>query len=400
MIPIHYIAQYFNQPVDLSRIRYFTLGARPTPAGAIGLDSSDQALLSFDTVSGLTVYRSALVWTDAENRVSQVAVDELRLAVSLPALAGEAGLRLKLSQEQLRRFRTGIRVHFSSLQKPASLMQPRLTAAVEREVTDYQFTLDTLNSLHNPPGLLFMRDGRLNAQKYPGPAAYDRLYRLMTARRVRAVGLAKTARLLEVIRPYARAIRGQVGDQPFAIPLGRAHLQQAHGDRASAFMKTLRHGASRQAYGGVGAVRFALSLAADRLHLVEFNLYDLAAFRPLVNSGQSLVDWARQTFGSRKAAVYSWDILPFVTDEDWQQLFIPTLEQLVFCASADNQPGHYPRALAEAHNRVKIKQAEVEPLRREILAALSRYQQVPETIPVQPEDPHQFDAEVVNQSPF
>ncbi|RMH00025.1 MAG: hypothetical protein D6706_04590 [Chloroflexi bacterium] len=316
----------------------------------------------------------------------------------MPALPGEAGLRLKLASEHLRRFRTGYRPVYAPLHKPPSFMSPRLVAAGEREVTDYRHATAYLNSLHHWPGQIFLRDGRLNAHKFPGPVAYDRLYRLMSARGIRAVGLAKTARLLVLLQRDARAIRQHVGDRPLVIPILRSHLSQAHPGHSSAFLKTLRHGDSAQAYGGAGAVRFALSITGDTLYLVEFNLYDLNCFRPLVFSGMTLTEWVRQTFGHNKRTVYSWDILQFVTVEDWEQLLIPVLEAIVYSAFANDEHGIYPRVLAEVHNRVKLRSSEIEELRRQILAELSRYNLAPEQVPAHYPDPHQFDPDVVNLS--
>ncbi len=393
---INYAAAYFNQTVTVTDLNYFTLGARPLTAGSAGLDSSDQNVLVFDTVSGITAYRSGLVLTNAANEITHQAIDDINLAVSLPTVQGEAGLRLKLAPEQLYRLRTGYRPYFATLHKPAALITPRLAAAIAREVSDYRLTQVFLNSVYNRPGLIFMRDGRLNAHKFPGPPAYDRLYRLAAARGVRVVGLAKTAHLLEILRPYARAVRRQVGDRPFAIPIVREQLALAHPGSDSAFLKTLRHGASNQAYGGAGAVRFALSISGDELGLVEFNLYDLNRFRPLVHSGQSLAAWAEQSFGRSKRTVFSWDILRFVTARDWTELFIPTLESLVYTAYAGDELGLYPRALGEAHNRVKLRWRDLEEIRRFLIAEFSRQGLTPEQIPIQPDDPHKTDPEIVN----
>jgi hypothetical protein len=150
--------------------------------------------------------------------------------------------------------------------------------------------------------------------------------------------------------------------------------------------------------GGVGAVRFALSLSSDELCLVEFNLYDLEHFRPLVASGYSLEQWAHQTFGMEKQVIYSWDLFPFVTERDWEQLFIPTLREVVYAAYTDTEIGMYPRALANVHNRVKLRLADLEATRRHVVVELGWYGVPPEMIPVAAEDPHKWDPDVANQN--
>ena len=86
-----------------------------------------------------------------------------------------------------------------------------------------------------------MLDGRLNAQAFPGPQAIDLLFRLMTVRGVRGVGVAKSGLLLDVVRPLARAIRRRVGWRPFCFPILREHLLDAYrGQQVTSSPKTLR----------------------------------------------------------------------------------------------------------------------------------------------------------------
>lgn len=392
------VAEYFNNERDLSKIPYRTLGAKPLEVGTVGLDSSDQDVLCFDSVSGIVAYRNGIVMVDKQNVVTHYSISEINVVSVLPTLPIESGLRLKLAMDQMRRLKTGYRPNYSPLQKPWPLMRPRLVGAAEREVEDYDNTRLFLCSVYARPGLMFMKDGRLNAQNFPGPRAYDLLYRHMAARFVRGIGIAKSGKVLDVTRPYARAIRKQVGDLPFAFPILREHLEEAHpGPRSKpGLRKTVRHGSSGQALGGVGAVRFGLSTWGDELCLVEFNLYDLGHFRSLVISGHTLEQWAQETFGPDKRAVYSWDILPFVTEQDFEQLILPTLEEIVFAAYTDTEIGLYPRALANVHNRVKLRRADVESTRRRIIVELGWQGVSPDMIPETVEDPHKWDPEIYN----
>jgi hypothetical protein len=205
------VAEYFNNEPNLSKIQYFTLGAKSLEAGTVGLDSSDQDVLCFDSVSGVVAYRNGLVLVDDHNEVTHCSISEIHVISVLPTLPIDSGLRLKLAIDQMRRLRTGYRPIYSPLEKTWPLMRPRLVGAAEREIEDYGNTRLFLNSVYARPGLLFMKDGRLDAQSFPGARAYDQLYRLIAARLVRGIGIAKSAKVLDVVRPYVRAIRKQVG---------------------------------------------------------------------------------------------------------------------------------------------------------------------------------------------
>ena len=390
------VANYFNSEPDLSKIRYFTLGAKPLEIGAVGLDSSDQDVLCFDSVSGIVAYRNGIVMVDDQNEVTHHSISEIQVVSVLPTLPIEPGLRLNLAIEQLRRLRTGYRPSYSPLEKPWPLMRPRLVGAVEREIGDYGNTRLFLDSVYARPGLVFMKDGRLNSQHFPGPRAYDLLYRRMAARLIRGIGIAKSGKVLEVVRPYARAIRKQVGYSPFAILISKEHLEAAHpGPRSKpGLRKTLRHGSSGQALGGVGAVRFALSISGEELCLVEFNLYDLENFRPLIALGHTLEQWAQGIFGQEKRTIHSWDIFDFVTDRDWEQLLMPILEEIVYTAYTETEIGLYPRALANVHNRVKLRYADLEAIRRSLIVELGRERITPEMVPVTLENDHKTDLEL------
>jgi len=314
-----------------------------------------------------------------------------------PRAPDEPRLRLKLAREQLQRLRTGYRPYYSSLKNPPALIPPRLVAAGERVIEDYRSVHLFLNSVYASETGLFMLDGRLNAQAFPGPQALDCLFRLMTMRKIRGVGVAKSGLLIDVVRSLARAIRRQVGERPFCFPILKEHLLEAYrGQQVTRSPKTIRHGSSSQALGGVGAVRFALSICTAHLCLVEFNLYDLQRFRPLVCTGTRLEEWAKRTLGAQHRSIYSWDLLPFVNDQDWEDLVIPTLEELVYCSYTDTEIGLYPRALAEVHNHVKLRFQDVEMERRQWIVELGR-QGVPlEWIPTEPEDPHKTDPDIAN----
>ena len=76
-----------------------------------------------------------------------------------------------------------------------------------------------------------------------------------------------------------------------------------------------------------------------------------------------------------------------MTDRDWEELFLPTLEELVYCSYTDTEIGLCPRALADVHNRVKLRFKDLEMERRRWIVELARQGIPPEMIPIEPEDP-------------
>jgi hypothetical protein len=318
-----------------------------------------------------------------------------------PTAPTEAQLRAKLTQEQAMRLTTGRRVFYSSLRSGPPMIAPRLVAAGVRIVEDYRRLQLFANSHYAVPGLLFMADGRLNAQNYPGAAAVDLQARLLRARGVRYVGLAKDGLLVSVVRRHARAIRKRAGTRPFAFPVLQDHLLIAYraSGQTSAAPKTLRHGSSSSALGGVGAIRFALSLAGEHVCIVEISLYDFEAFAGLVRTGERLESYVARRLGldtkhaTRLPAVYSWHVLSLVEPSDWERHIVPTLEELVFSAYTDTELGIYPRALADIHNHIKLRfdEPELELQRRQIIFELAAAGIPVETIPIVAEGPHKMD---------
>ncbi|RME60852.1 hypothetical protein D6779_01340, partial [Candidatus Parcubacteria bacterium] len=353
------LASYFRPAPAHFEVPYFILGSRRPQGYVAGTDSSHQDVLIFDEVSGVTAYRAGWVVTDPANRVVYKVRSEISLSYVMPTLRfpSELPYRIELARALYRRMRVARRTTYAHRYVKPVLVHPRQIAAQESEIADYQATRQFLNSIYALPGTLFLRDGRLFAENYPGPSAVDSLYRLMVARGVRAVGVVKSGKLVEVLRPYARALRARQGSAPFAFAVSREHLLQAYGGGGSnpPAALTLRHGASGNACGGVGALRFAFCPAMDVLFVLEFNLYDLRQLRPLVSSGMSLQAWWRNRNKGETSPVFSWDIFPLVEPQDWHDLFLPVLENLVYCGQTETELGLYPRALAEAHNYVKLR---------------------------------------------
>lgn len=402
------LGSYFNDTASgIEMPPYFTLGARSPAVGTASIDSSDQSVLTFDAVTGVAACRSGVNIVGVDQEVVRRDIGTIVYVTSHPTAPSGLQLRAKLALEQTMRMTTGVRPFYTSLRAGPPMIPPRLVAAGVRIVEDYRRIQLFANSIYTVPGMVFMADGRLNAQNYPGPAAVDRQARLLRARGVRYVGLAKDGLLVSAVTHIARAIRKKVGLRPFAFPIVEQDLRLAYraSGQSTASPKTIRHGSSSSALGGVGAVRFALSLAADNLLIVEMSLYDFDAFAGLVFTGERLEAYVCRciglslTHGHGYPALYSWDLLPFVTESDWERHILPTLEELVFSAYTDTELGIYPRALADIHNHVKLRfdDPELETHRREIIVDLARMGIPIEKIPVMAAgshkmDPDEFDA--------
>lgn len=401
------LGSFFGDEVDSASLPpYFTLGARPPAVGTAAMDSSDQSVISFDAVTGVAACRSGINLVGPDQEVWRRTLGEIIYVAANPTAPTENQLRAKLALDQSMRLVTGRRPFFSSLRSGPPMISPRLVAAGVRVVEDYRQLQAFANSVYAVPGILFMGDGRLNAQNFPGAAAVDLQARLLRARGVRYVAVTKDGLLVSAVRREAQAIRKRVGTRPFAFPILARHLDLAYrgSGQRSAAPKTLRHGSSSSALGGVGAIRFALSLAASNLTIVEMSLYDFEVFAGLVRTGEQLESYVghRQGRGTKAGRsyppVYSWDLLPLVEERDWERHIVPTLEEIVFSAYTDTELGIYPRALADIHNHIKLRfnDPELEAHRRQIITELAREGIAVETIPILAEGPHKLDPDEYN----
>ena len=403
------LSSFFDDECDAADLPpYFTLGAKAPGVATAAMDSSDQSVVTFDEVTGIAACRSGINVVGPDHSIMRRAIGEIMYVTAHPTAPTEPQLRAKLALEQANRLATGRRPFFSSLRSTPPMIAPRLLAAGVRVVEDHRRLQIFANSIYAVPGMLFMADGRLNAQTFPGAAAVDQQGRLLRARGVRWVSLAKEGLLASAVRREARAIRKRVGDRPFAFPILRQHLELAYrgSGQTSAAPKTIRHGSSSAALGGVGAVRFALSLTGNHLTIVEMSLYDFEAFGGLVVTGERLESYLcrRKGIDPRTRgfpAFYSWDLLELIELSDWERHIVPTLEEIVFAANTETELGIYPRALADIHNRVKLRfdEPELEQKRRQIVVDLARAGIPVESIPIMPEGPHKTDPDEFNAYP-
>jgi hypothetical protein len=359
------------------------------------MDSSDQSVINLDDVTGVAACRSGINLVGANQEVVRRSIGEILYVLAHPTAPVGDQLRSKLTLEQSIRLATGRRPFYSNLRLPPPMISPRLVAAGVRTVEDHRSLKSFANSIYALPGMLFMIDGRLDAQNFPGAAAVDLTARLLRARGVRYVAVAKSGLLMAVVSREARTIRRLIGSSAFAFAILPRHLDIAYrrSGQTTATPKTIRHGSSSSALGGVGAIRFALSFSGNHLCIIEMSLYDFAAFGGLVRTGERLESYFWKLTGSYKKAVYSTDVLPFVRDVDWEDLILPTLEEIVYYANTDTELGIYPRGLADIHNRVKLRfnDPELESSRKQIVVDLARAGIPVEDIHVFAEGSHKTD---------
>jgi hypothetical protein len=359
------------------------------------MDSSDQSVINLDEVTGVAACRSGVNFVGPNCEVSRRFIGDITYVLGYPAAPVTDQLRTKLAMEQSIRFATNRRPFYSSLRLPPPMISPRLVAAGVRNVEDDRTLRSFANSMYALPDMLFMADGRLDAQNFPGAAAADLIARLLRARGIRYIALAKSGLLLAAVSAEARAIRKRVGPSPFAFPILSRHLELAYrqSGQATGAPKTIRHGASSSALGGVGAIRFALSLSSNHLCIVEMSLYDFSAFAGLVRTGEALEAFMWRLTDSYGTAVYSWDILPFVSETDWERHIVPTLEEIVYYADTETELGIYPRGLSDIHSHVKLRfsDPELELRRKDIIVELVRSGVPVESIHIETEGPHKTD---------
>ncbi len=391
-----FLASYFTGEIDAAQLPpYLTLGARRPPVGAVSMDSSDQSVINLDDVTGVAACRSGINLVGPNREVSRRFIGEILFVLAHPTAPVANQLRSKLTLEQSIRFATGRRPFYSSLRQPPPMISPRLVAAGVRNVEDHRTLKSFANSIYAVPGMLFMADGRLDAQNFPGAAAVDLVARLLRARGVRYVALTKSGLLLTAVSAEAKAIRKRVGSASFAFPVLPRHLDLAyrHSGQTTSSPKTIRHGSSSAALGGVGAVRFALSLSGNHLCIVEMSLYDFSAFAGLVRTGVALEAHVWRLNGSYRSAIYSPDILPFVKAIDWERHIVPTLEEIVYYANTDTELGIYPRGLSDIHSHVKLRfsDPQLESYRKQIIVDLARAGIPVESIHINAEGPHKTD---------
>lgn len=406
------LASFFTDQIPPDQLPpYVLLGAQRPAVGTVALDSSDQSVVTFDEYTGVAACRSGINFVDPDQQVVRAKIGEIYFVQANPTAPPEVQLPTRLALDQYMRFLAGRRPFYATL-RPPSLLPPRAIAAQLRVVEDYHALEDFLDSGYVAPGMLYLADGRLKAQNFPGADFFDQQARKLRDRGVRAVGIAKSGLLVSAVAREVRAVRRHLrtrgdGKRPFIIPITRRHLMLAYrGGQQSSSPKTIRHGSSSSALGGAGAVRFALCISGTDAMVIEFSLYDLIEFAGLARSGETLEHYMdRRRADSRartadagplgpiRSPVYSWHILPLAQMLDWDTLFVPTLEEVVWNAYTDTELGIYPRPLADIHNRVKLRQddPEIEAERRRIIVDLVRQGVSPERILVEAVGPHKTD---------
>ena len=132
--------------------------------------------------------------------------------------------------------------------------------------------------------------------------------------------------------------------------------------------------------------------------IVEFNVYDLAEYRPLVENRLPLEHHNRQRFGWEYTYVvrhneerddYEGTQIA-AKPEDFEDLVIPTLQNLHHLATVTRVTFNYPVVLADAHNRCKITKERKDRKNAELIAELTQMGFSPVDFEKWSEDPHKL----------
>src|SRR5919204_730515 len=95
------LSSYFTAEVDSRELPpYFTLGARRPQIGIAAMDSSDQAVVTFDEVTGVAACRSGVNVVGPDQEVTRREIGEIIYVAANPTAPPEIQLRAKLAQEQ------------------------------------------------------------------------------------------------------------------------------------------------------------------------------------------------------------------------------------------------------------------------------------------------------------
>lgn len=273
----------------------------------------------------------------------------------------------------------------------------RLAAARARDLTEKRATRIFLNQDTARVNTL-LRDGRLSSQNC-STRYTDDLARLFVRRGIHWVGVIKQGSLLwTVLYPYHQELSRLNGRQPYWAEIAPELIWATYANSQQTQPKTLLLGAHEsQALGGVGGLWVLYSPSPATYYILEFNVYDMEAFRPLVDSGVPLqMVRAPENAGSPLYVVrqdtegqYQGSQLR-VTPRDLEDLVAPVVSEIHHYATVTSVSPNYPIALADAHNRCKITRERKERRNRDLIQALIERGYHPVDFAEFTDDPHKL----------
>ena len=396
------IAELEDRPLDLTLLDALQAGVNGVegiePKGYIGgIDSSDNLLLNIPEHPGAAVagYSFALVVANPDGEISfeqkRLAeqedddyLGELEIATVYNVPGRERQRLLRIAEYQLRSMlpmpRTQSPYRFEE-QLPE--LKVRLMAARQREMTERRALMTALFQRELVAGVsrmsLILKDGRLSAQNVQ-PAFMDEIGRAAVERGVRLIGVVKQGTTLwSLLYPYHKSIYSTQHEAYWSLVPPQLILEAYQQEQIEP--KTIRLGAQEnRSLGGIGGIWVIYGNSSRTFYVLEFNLYDMVAYRHLVRTSMPLElynklehGWNKGTFVVEEFAKNEYRGTQVnVTQEDCERLIAPTVNEIHYLAKLSLQARNYPLVLADAHNRCKITQDRKKRINRELMVALQR----------------------------
>ncbi|MCB9420768.1 MAG: hypothetical protein H6667_13255 [Ardenticatenaceae bacterium] len=379
------------------------------PNGLIGgIDSSDNLLLNIPDHPGAAIagYSFSLVISDAEGQLhfvqermaekgSQEYSEPLEIALVYSNPLPDEQRILHIADYQLRNL-----INTPSVKSPYDLdeippeFKVRFVAARHRETTERRAVRTSL--FHSELEFrLLLKDGRHSSQNVSTRYSDD-IGRRAVEQNVRYVGVVKQGTLLwSILYPYHKALFG-VRKSAYWTLISPSIILQAYTSN-QADSKTIRLGAQEnQSLGGIGGAWILYGNGPRNFYVLEFNVYDLAEFHPLVESGEPLEHYNKRVHGWQKTYVTNMGNDEFigtqmlVSDEDIEYLINPTVGEIHYLANTSFISPGYPIVLADAHNRCKITGDRKDRLNAELITELQKQGYHPVDFETWSEDPHKI----------
>jgi hypothetical protein len=379
------------------------------PGGmAGGIDSSDNLLLNIPDHPGAAVagYSFSLVISEPDGKVRYVQermaekggpehIEPLEIAVVYSSPLPDTQRLLHIADYQLR-----VLINTPCGRSPYDFdeivpeFKIRLVAARYRETTERRAARTSLFQSEMPFQLL-LKDGRHSSQNV-STRYTDDVGRRAVERGVRYIGVVKQGTLLwSVLYPYHQAIF-KARRSPYWTLVPPALILQTYSSN-QVELKTIRLGAQEnQSLGGIGGAWILYGNGPRSFYVLEFNVYDLAEYRSLVEVGMPLEVYNHRVHGWQKTFVVKEENGGFIgtqtriTDEDVERLIAPTVGEVHYLAKACFISPGYPIVLADAHNRCKITRDRKDRLNAQLISELQRQGYHPVDFETWSEDPHKI----------
>jgi len=379
------------------------------PKGLVaGIDSSDNLLLNIPEHPGAAIagYSFSLVISEPDGSIKYLrermaekdSLDyteplEIALVYSLPY--PENRRLLRISEYQLRvLLYTPSTISPYDFNFPTPEYKVRLVAARHRETTE-RHAIRTALFQSQVPISLFLKDGRHSSQNVSARFS-DYLGRKAVERGVRFVGVVKSGTVLwSILYPYHKLLYKSIKKPYWAIISPSLILQAYVTNQPEA--KTLRLGAQEnQSLGGVGGAWILYGNSPKNFFILEFNVYDLEEYKPLVEIGEPLEIYNYRKYGWKKtfvASEYDSDFIGTqtrISNKDTEKLIAPAVNEIHYLAQASRTSRGYPIVLADAHKRCKITGDRKKRENLRLIGELQKLGYSPVDFDTWSEDPHKI----------